>query len=128
MSLDTLIAERLAAPFVWGANDCALFAADAVKAQTGTDPAESLRGTYSTQVGAARVIKRDGGLQNIAAKALGEPLAGPLLAQAGDVGIVEQNGADVLAVCHAGGWIAPGPQGLCAMPIRAARVAWRVAK
>jgi hypothetical protein len=50
--LHNFLEGRKAAPFAWGANDCALFAADAVNAMTGTDLGASYRGKYTTQAGA----------------------------------------------------------------------------
>lgn len=47
-------------PFKWGSHDCALFAADCVKAQTGIDPAEAFRDQYSTQHGAAMALREYG--------------------------------------------------------------------
>lgn len=44
----------------YGARDCALFACDAVFAQTGIDPGAEFRGKYSTEPGAARALKRIG--------------------------------------------------------------------
>ena len=44
-----------AKPFVWGRFDCALFAADAVRAMTGANIAADLRGRYtSARTAAAR--------------------------------------------------------------------------
>lgn len=43
-------------PFEWGVNDCMIFCSDGVLALTGTDPAADIRGTYSDQDGAAKVI------------------------------------------------------------------------
>lgn len=48
------------AVFSWGQCDCALFAAGAVAAMTGTDPAAGVRGRYKSSRGAARVLHRDG--------------------------------------------------------------------
>ncbi|WP_136440291.1 DUF6950 family protein [Pacificoceanicola onchidii] len=49
-------------PFVWGQNDCALWAASAVRFETGFDPAADLRGTYSRASSCRRMIQRAGGL------------------------------------------------------------------
>lgn len=49
-------------PFSWGELDCCLFAAEVVKAQTGTDLSADYRGRYSTELGAARVLKKLGGI------------------------------------------------------------------
>jgi hypothetical protein len=47
-------------PFSWGENDCALFAADCAMAMTGVDPLAHVRGEYSSELGAARVLRRLG--------------------------------------------------------------------
>lgn len=43
--------------FVWGKNDCITFAADAYKAIHGIDVIEDIRGTWTDNLSAARVIK-----------------------------------------------------------------------
>jgi hypothetical protein len=65
-ALETFIENRRNAPFLWGSNDCCIFASDWVKQITGTDPAEGIRGTYSTSYGAARVLLPFGGVEEIA--------------------------------------------------------------
>lgn len=45
-------------PFAWGENDCCLFAADCCLAIAGKDPAAEFRGTYKTEAGAKRAIKK----------------------------------------------------------------------
>jgi hypothetical protein len=47
--LHEFLETRARQPFAWGANDCALFAADAVQAMTGKDLGAAFRGKYSTQ-------------------------------------------------------------------------------
>ena len=47
-------------PLEWGAHDCGLFFAGACKAMTGFDPGEPFRGKYSTEMGAAKALKRFG--------------------------------------------------------------------
>lgn len=42
--LGLFIQSRYGRPFSWGSNDCAMFAADAIKEMTGTDMAEKFRG------------------------------------------------------------------------------------
>ncbi|WP_404807597.1 DUF6950 family protein [Loktanella gaetbuli] len=49
-------------PWIWGQNDCAMWAAGYVAQVTGVDPASSLRGTYSTAFACRRVQMRAGGL------------------------------------------------------------------
>ncbi|HEY1844473.1 MAG TPA: hypothetical protein VGH05_06385, partial [Buttiauxella sp.] len=48
-------------PFLWGEHDCALFAADCVKAMCGEDFASAYRGTYSTEIGAKKALLRNHG-------------------------------------------------------------------
>lgn len=58
ISLDKLIAERLDAPFEYGAHDCCLFAADAVLAITGIDIASpDYRGKYNDAASAFALIE-----------------------------------------------------------------------
>ena len=73
-------------PFKWGSHDCALFAADCVKAQTGVDPAEAYRGKYETAHGAARALREHGAgtLLRTLKSIFGESI-NPHLAQRGDV-------------------------------------------
>lgn len=71
--LTQFIEQRRRVPFAWGQNDCCLFAADWVHACTGHDPAQGLRGKYSTALGAARLLATHGGVRGIIRK-FGEPL------------------------------------------------------
>jgi hypothetical protein len=116
-----LIAERLHAPFRWGVNDCALFAADAVIAQCGIDPAEDLRGLNARK--AVRYVRQHGGLHALATRALGPAgeLAGP-----GDILLMSNAGREVLAVFNGSLALAPGATGLVGMPPSSALAAWRV--
>ena len=54
--LDRVTEER----FVWGAHDCALFCAGAVKAMTETDPAAAFRGTYDSETTARESLRANG--------------------------------------------------------------------
>lgn len=58
--LADFIADRLNMPFEWGNHDCALFAADAVEAMTGIDPASDFRGNYTTQKTAREALREFG--------------------------------------------------------------------
>jgi hypothetical protein len=118
-------------PFAWGINDCCIFAADGVIAVSGNDPASDLRGTYSSAIAAARVLKDIGGIEG-AGDRTGERIP-PLNAQVGDVGLItaaDPTGAfaEALAVCTGELWVAPSERGLHAHQLTAARLAWRVAR
>jgi hypothetical protein len=124
--LDDLIADRMSTPFTWGTHDCCLFAADAVMAQTDTDPASGLRGTYASARDAMELLTELGGLPAVAARA-GAAIPA-LCAQVGDIGLVEHESRALLAVCAGPVWLVPAEQGLAALPIDAATSAWRVTK
>lgn len=121
-----LIEERKAQPFEWGSNDCCLWAADAVLAMTGDDPAADLRGAYCNARGANDVLGKLGGIA--AAGARGGEEIPPLCAQVGDVGLVSSDGSrDSLAVCIGEHWLAVVKQGLGLVDLACASRAWRVA-
>lgn len=84
-------------PFAWGSHDCALFAAGAVRAMTGTDPAAGLRNTYSDRAGAALALRERaaGTLLRTATAWLGRAKH-PAFAQRGDL---VMRGPTTLGVC-----------------------------
>lgn len=96
LRFDALIAERLRAPFAWGTNDCALFAADNVRALTGFDPAFGLRAHRSARQ-AARTLRRRGDLATLVDLHVG-PSCAPGLAVQGDVVMVPMNTESVVAL------------------------------
>lgn len=124
-ALDALLSARLNAPFVWGQHDCCLFAADAVLAITGQDLAASLRGTYATEEEAAALVQSLGGVAALVTARLGDPMPSAL-ARPGDVGLVEIDGRQSLAVCIGRHWQAPGPDGLRVLPRSMVLQAWGV--
>lgn len=128
----SLLADFLAdeKPFEWGARDCSLFAADAVFRITGSDPAKSLRGKYKTEKGAARILKRRGGLEKVAAKLAadsGMEEIPPLMAQRGDVVLINTPLGAALGIINLRGEVAgQGAQGIECYPANRALRAWRV--
>lgn len=122
--LSAFVAERMQMPFEWGRNDCCLFAADAVKAMTGTDHAAGLR-VHTSALEAVRLVEQRGGLRQIATAALGESVS-PLMATVGDVVLLVNEGRELLAVCNGGTVLAPGEQGMVALGMDAALAAWKV--
>jgi hypothetical protein len=124
MRLSAFVCERYRTPFVWGLNDCCLFAADAVVAITGEDPAKDLRG-YSTALQAYRIVKAHGGMAAMATALLG-PQISPLMANVGDVVLVDMEGRDALGVCNGTSVIGPGPLGMASCGMSLANAAWRV--
>jgi len=123
--LTAFIEDRRSAAFEWGANDCIMFAADAVLVQTGEDLAAEYRETYRTAGDAARLLKRLGGLEAVATKALGEPKPWPY-AQIGDIVLVKLDDREHLAVCMGTHYAVPAPQRLAFWPMAGAVKAWSV--
>jgi hypothetical protein len=113
-------------PFRWGSNDCALFAAGAVRAMTGQDPGADWRGRYRSARGAARLMRARGfdGPSAIAAAAF--PAVAPAHAQIGDLAAVPGAGGAALGVVQGPGVYVLRPEGLAVVPVAEAVAAWRV--
>lgn len=125
----SLYLDRVAdQPFEWGEHDCALFAADCVKAMTGADPAEAYRGKYDTARGAAEALREHGAgtLLKTLKAIFGEPIS-PHFAQRGDVVMRD---ATTTGICVGRfSWFVgqeSGEQGLVHLPTAACRYAFRV--
>lgn len=121
-------------PFAWGVQDCCLFACDGLRAITGLDPAAKLfRGQYRDAAGAARLVRKHGGVEAIAAAvcaAHGWPEVPPALAQRGDTVIIDTpDGLGAAVGLHLGDRLAfAGAEGVVYHPPAAARRAWAVAR
>ncbi len=82
--------------FRYGTHDCCLFAADLVKAMTGWDPAESMRGTYHDQLGAWRVLRNFGGEEAMLSELLGASPTRDGTPMRGDVCLLEPIGGEAM--------------------------------
>lgn len=121
------LAERTAMPFAWGphANDCVSFAAGAIRAQTGRRLLPDRR--WSTALGAARVLKEFGGIENAVSNRLA-PIA-PALARRGDVAGVPDPLLGIRLLIVEGATLAgPGERGLVRLPRRMMTRAWSIAE
>ena len=76
-------------PYQLGQHDCALFAAGAVEAVTGVDPAAQWRGRYQTKAQGLLALKRAGHSDLIAATAAALPEIAPAFAAPGDIACVD---------------------------------------
>jgi hypothetical protein len=125
LQLDAFLTSRLNVPFAWGENDCALFAADAIRAMTGVDLAEDLRG-YTTVREAARRINASEGLAALVDKRLdGIPVEE---ARQGDVVMIPcDTGRHALAVVmNEKVAVGPSHDGMVVARMSTALRAWRV--
>ncbi|TGR32993.1 hypothetical protein EN792_006145 [Mesorhizobium sp. M00.F.Ca.ET.149.01.1.1] len=91
--LARMVNEHNKTPGEWGTSDCLLTVMDAVVAVTGFDPADDIRGgKYSTPAGATKILLKRGFADVEAALASLFPPVATLMAQRGDVGVVERDG------------------------------------
>lgn len=121
--LHAFIESRRGKPFVWGENDCALFAADAVIAMTGVDMAADLRG-YKTERGALNRIKKAGGMPGFAA---GLTQKKPAFAGRGDIVLVALESRDTFGVVAGNGsYCGPGANGLEFRPMTEVLIAFGI--
>ncbi|TPK18054.1 hypothetical protein [Mesorhizobium sp. B2-5-7] len=114
-------------PGEWGVSDCLLTVMDAVIAVTGFDPAEDIRGgVYSTAAGAARVLLKRGHADVEAALASLFPSVAKLMAQRGDVGVVERNGTLSCGFMCDRGFAVKDERGLSFIPQSDIKTAFKV--
>lgn len=118
-ALNDYIESRRKAVFCWGAHDCILFAAGAIEVMTGANPAPKI--TWKDAKGAARVLKRYGGIEAALTGVLGEPIP---IAMAGRGDVVLRDGAAGICLGTHGAWI--GENGLAFEPISGTTMAWKV--
>lgn len=133
MTLADFLAASARRRVVYGEWDCCLFVADWIKARTGRDPAAGWRGTYSTEKGAAKLLRRRGGIvRHFALVAAEHGLRPVARAAEGDVGVLSQPAAGgrmelVAGICTGPRWALLLERGIVSGP--AAPVAsWRVAR
>lgn len=126
--LDTFTREAKSKPFIWGEWDCALAAASCIEALTGQDACSEYRGKYKTADGAARMLLKvsGGGLKEAFTRFLGNPMDSPLMAQRGDICLFETDLGEAVGWCTGPQIAAAGPDGMSIVPLRSAKMAWRV--
>lgn len=107
--LSLALYERRERRYAWGTNDCAIFAADMILAETGIDLAAPFRGRYKTQAGSRRILKALGWADV-------EAMADALLPRRhdrprrGDVVLYDGALGPFLGIVWSGGVIGPGPE------------------
>jgi hypothetical protein len=110
--LKAAIEAKAHEPHSWGDNDCALFAADVIEAMTGVDIAKDFRGKYTTEIGAARMLKKAGfsSLSELGNSMLES--VPPSFARRGDIVIMPGELGDYFAVCLGHVCAGPGASGV----------------
>jgi hypothetical protein len=132
-AFDKFLLSRATAPFAWGSNDCALFAADAIEAITGMDIAADFRGLYRDEASAWKAIRKvcKGTTVEDAAVYCAEKFGlrewqYPLMARRGDLVVLPESGSIIAGVVHLNGrhLISVGEDGLKRFPITQVKRAW----
>lgn len=133
--LHEFVDSRRKAPFVWGANDCALFVCDGIKAMTDVDIAVDFRDKYATQLGALKTIKEVTGGENVedvanfvTVKFGMADARSPLFAQRGDAVLFDGAEGPALGLVYLDGVHAVfvGEAGLRQVALSKCRRAWVV--
>jgi hypothetical protein len=125
--LSAYIAATWAQPFGYGRQDCALFAAGAIEAMTGTDPAAGFRGRYATRdEGMMLLFTEDGAMGPIDLARRILTAVPPAFAQAGDIAVVDAEEGRALGVVAGPHVYLAGVGGLVTVPLAKARAAFRV--
>lgn len=131
------LVDRSATPFKYGVNDCCLFCADGIEAMTGVDIDSDFRGKYTDAASALAVIAKVTGIPNAtiedgvafcAAKHGLVEWKYPLMAQRGDLIVLEDSGNIVAGLVHLSGRdiVVAGEDGLKRLPITSIKRAWHV--
>lgn len=136
--LNAFVESRRHAAHLYGANDCGLFAADAIEAFAGVDLIADIRGTWSNEAEANAVIESLGGWEQLLEARLGRPV-GVRQARRGDVVLGElREGVEGIAIWIGDRAVVPGARhnirerqivrepGLVFLKRERFRLAWRV--
>lgn len=110
----------------WDGHDCATFAGNCIREQTGDDVIAHLRGRYKTKVGAMRVIKSEGfdSLDEMIASML-EPCE-PEQCGRGDVVLFDGELGEFVGVVLGTYAVAPGAEGLVQVNLKFAKRGYRI--
>ena len=124
--LDDYLDRASRRPFDWNGNDCSVAFVGGWLRENGNCGAEVYAGRFKTALGAARVIRREGGLVAIYDRVVGCRTDTP---RRGDVGVVEaptpRGPLPTGAICTGDAWAVLTGDGVAIGPAKAL-AAWRV--
>lgn len=112
----------------WGASDCLMTAADAIKAVVGKDPLAKFRGKYKTEAGAARKMRANGceNVKDVFETYLDLEPINRLAARRGDVGVMIINDEYVAGFICGSGFAVKQPDGLAFFPVTDIEQAYKI--
>ncbi len=115
MRLHEYLADEAARKFEWGVSDCAIFAAGAIKAMTGHDPAAQWRGRYKSMADGLRLIRKHGHKDHVAAA---RAFLKTGRHRVGDIAVIEGDDAmPALGVVLGAAIAVKSPEGLGIIPV-----------
>lgn len=114
----------------WGTTDCLLSVGEAMEAVTGTNPLQKFVGKYTTEQGAAKMMRRNKckNVEDVFEKYLGLTSVGRLSARRGDVGVMEINGDLAAGYFTNHGFAVKQESGLGFFPVTDVKTAFRVGR
>lgn len=122
--LSQYIQEMRKQPFVWGVNDCVLFAARGLFKLTDVDFFSQYL-PYENEEQARDIIEEAGGLEDLVSRHLGNPHHNYKNAYRGDLAIVEIPEQTLGLVDDSGQFVAcVGKNGLNRIPLKHAKTIW----
>lgn len=124
--LTVYLAECQSRPFAYGRHDCALFAAGAIEAMTGHDPAGNDRGKYKTIRGGLGRLKRRKIKDHIAAADTMFEACATNMVRPGDLVAVKADPGMALGIVQGEMIYVLSPSGLGLVPITLAEKAWKI--
>lgn len=126
--LAAVTSKHMALAGQWGVSDCLITVADAVRAVLGVDLAQTIRGKYKTEIGAAKLLKRRG--YDTVEDALADRFApvNRFSAQRGDVGVYERQGVFCAGYVTEYGFAVKTEHGLEFVPVTDIKTAFRVGR
>lgn len=135
--LHQFLVDNTKTKFQWGIFDCCLMAANGIQAMTGTDIASDFRGLYTDKASAFAALAKvtgvvNGTVEDAAAYCADKhslvELVHPLMAQRGDLVVLEDAGRVIAGLVHLSGRhvAVAGENGLKKLSIMNIKRAWRV--
>ena len=113
-------------PYQPGRHDCALFAAGAVQAMTGVDPAAEFRGRYRTVRGGLRILRKLGHADHVALTVSVLPEIPVAMARAGDIAVLDGDDGPAMGVVQGERVYVLRPDGVGTMLLTDAHRAFKV--